>query len=305
MARNHEGHRMAWGDEDARAIAALIRRQFASLAWAPGRGGDWDGFARDFLPGAPLFPSARPVQPQTVPQFVARMQGLARGALHTFDERVLGIQTSAFGNVAVALAACEMTENGSTVSRNVEALLLVKDGGTWKIAAQGWDRASAERPVPADLASGEGGPLMVQSDEDARAIDAVIRRQIASLAWSPEREGDWDGFARDFAPGASLIQSPRPVEPRTVPQFVARQQGLARDWLRSYGQRLLGTQSSVFGAVAVALAAAEMSENGAAVARNVAALLLIKDSGAWKIAAQAWDRASEEHPVPRDLGGSR
>jgi hypothetical protein len=91
------------------------------------------------------------VQPQTVPQFVARMQGLAGGALHGFDERVLGTHIRVFGNVAVALAACEMTENGTAVSHNVEALLLVKDGGEWKIAAQGWDRASAEHPVPADL----------------------------------------------------------------------------------------------------------------------------------------------------------
>lgn len=136
---------------DVHAIEELIRRQFQSLAWAPGRGGDWDGFARDFLQGAALFPAARPVRPQTVPDFVARMQGLARGALRAFDERVLGAQIRVFGNVAVALAACEMTENGTTVSRNVEALLLVKDAGEWKIAAQGWDKATAERPVPAQL----------------------------------------------------------------------------------------------------------------------------------------------------------
>jgi hypothetical protein len=63
---------------------------------------------------------------------------------------VLGTHVGVFGNVAVALAACENTENGSTVTRNVEALLLVKDG-TWKIAAQAWDKADAARPVPAEL----------------------------------------------------------------------------------------------------------------------------------------------------------
>lgn len=142
--------------DDVRAIEALIARQFASLTWAPGRDGDWDGFARDFLPGAPLFPSARPAKALSVPDFVARMQGLARGSLRRFDERVLGTHIRVFGNVAVALAACEMTENGATASRNVEALLLIKDGGAWKIAAQGWDKAGEGRPLPADLTQTSG-----------------------------------------------------------------------------------------------------------------------------------------------------
>lgn len=140
-------------------------------------------------------------------------------------------------------------------------------------------------------------------DQDIRAIEALIRRQAECLAWAPGRAGDWDGFARDFLPGATLIQSPRPVEPRTVPQFVARQRGLADGPLPAYGQRVLGTDIRVFGNVAVALAAGEMKENGAVVACNVAALLLVKDDGAWKIAAQAWDRARAERPVPRNLAG--
>ncbi len=138
---------------------------------------------------------------------------------------------------------------------------------------------------------------------DTRAIEALIARQFKSLNWAPGRDADWEGFARDFLEVASLIQSPRPIQPRTVAQFVTRQQGLARGALQSYGQRRLGTQIRVFGNVAVALAAGEMAENGVTVARNVAALLLIKDAGEWKIAAQAWDRANAERPVPADLAG--
>lgn len=141
----------------------------------------------------------------------------------------------------------------------------------------------------------------MEQDEDMRAIEALIRRQAECLAWAPGRAGDWEGFARDFLPTATLIQSPRPIEPRTVPQFVARQQRLADGPLPAYGQRVIGTDIRVFGNVAVALAAGEMRENGAVVAYNVAALLLVKDDGAWKIAGQAWDRASAERPLPRDL----
>jgi hypothetical protein len=144
---------------------------------------------------------------------------------------------------------------------------------------------------------------MAQGNEDVRAIEALIRRQTRSLAWAPGGDADWDGFARDFLSGATLIQSPRPIQPRTVTEFVTRQQGLARGPVQAYDQRLLGMQIRVFGNVATALVACDMNENGARIARNVAAVLLVKDAGAWKIAAQAWDRADAERPVPGELGG--
>lgn len=146
---------MAQDDEDVRAIEALIRRQTKSLAWAPGRDADWDGFARDFLSGATLIQSPRPIQPRTVTAFVSRQQGLAEGEVRSYDQRLLGLQVRVFGNVAMALVACDMNQNGARIARNVAAVLLVKDAGEWKIAAQAWDRASAERPVPGDLADAE------------------------------------------------------------------------------------------------------------------------------------------------------
>lgn len=42
-----------------------------------------------------------------------------------------------FGNVAVALAAREMTGNETDVNRAVDALLLVKTGGAWRGAGVG------------------------------------------------------------------------------------------------------------------------------------------------------------------------
>jgi hypothetical protein len=41
-----------------------------------------------------------------------------------------------FDNVAIAVAGCEITENDADVTRGVEMMLLVKDAGVWRIAAQ-------------------------------------------------------------------------------------------------------------------------------------------------------------------------
>ena len=139
------------GDADVKAIRALIARQFGNLQWSPEEPADWAGFTGDFLPGATLFPSARPVKPQSVPAFVERMKGLAAGALQKFDEAMLGANVHVFGNVAVALAACELRENDGAPQRQVEVLLLVKDGGTWRIAAQAWDAEKSGRHIPKQL----------------------------------------------------------------------------------------------------------------------------------------------------------
>ena len=138
-------------DGDVRAIQSLIARQFASLSWAPGAPADWEAFAADFLPEAPLYPAARPVRRQTAAAFVERMKALAGTKLRSFREGVLGTEVRVFGNVAVALAACEMTENEADVSRGVEMLLLVKDDGAWRIAAQAWDTESPSKPIPRQL----------------------------------------------------------------------------------------------------------------------------------------------------------
>lgn len=138
-------------EDDVRAIEALVARQFASLSWAPGEPADWSAFAADFLPEASLYPAARPAKRQTVDAFVERMRGVAATKLQAFKERVLGVEVRVFGNVAIALAACEMTENDADVNRGVEMLLLVKDEGTWRIASQAWDIESEAKPVPAHL----------------------------------------------------------------------------------------------------------------------------------------------------------
>lgn len=138
-------------EDDARAIRALIGDHFRGLRWGPATRPDWEAFTADFLPDAALFPAARPVRRQTLEAFVARMNGLAKSTLRSFEETTLGMQIHVFGNVAVVIAASEMVENGATVNQDVSGYLLLKDEGAWRIAAHAWDHAGEGRPVPEHL----------------------------------------------------------------------------------------------------------------------------------------------------------
>jgi hypothetical protein len=150
----HQGMRSSEMDgraADIRVIRDLIERQFASMSWSAGGGPDTVAFRDDFLPSASLYPSARPVSVRSLDEFTERMGELARTTLRSFHERVIGTKILVFGNVAVAAVACENTENGGEVNRNVEMLLLVKSDGHWKIAAQAWDKETHGVPIPDEL----------------------------------------------------------------------------------------------------------------------------------------------------------
>lgn len=138
-------------DTDERAIRDLIERQFRSLSWSPDSNAGWAAFAGDFVPGAALYGAARPARAQTVDEFTTRMKKLAASTLPSLDEQLRGYKINVFGNVAVAISVCELNENDTSKSRNVEAMLLIKDDGQWCIAAQAWDTETDGNPIPADL----------------------------------------------------------------------------------------------------------------------------------------------------------
>ena len=142
---------MGNGEDDIKAITAVVTRQFKSLCWQPGTCGDWDSFAADFFPGALLYPAARPAKPQTARGFIERMKGLAGTTLQAFNEVPLGIDVRVFGDIAVAIAGCEMTENNTTMNRGVEMMMLIKNQGEWKIASQAWDVENRDRKLPDEL----------------------------------------------------------------------------------------------------------------------------------------------------------
>ena len=80
---------------------------------------------------------------------------MAETTLVSSEETVLGTEIRVFSNAALAFAACEITENDVEVNRSVEALLLIKDKGTWRIVSQAWDTASEAKPIPEDLIGGK------------------------------------------------------------------------------------------------------------------------------------------------------
>jgi hypothetical protein len=137
--------------DDVKAIRVVIARQFASLSWSHGQPGNWGGFSSDFHAAASLFPSARPATPQSVQEFVDRMKALLKTSLPSFQEKMLGSEVRVFGNIAVATAAVEITENEAEVNRSVEMMLFGKSQGAWQIVSQAWDKASSDNPIPLEL----------------------------------------------------------------------------------------------------------------------------------------------------------
>ena len=138
-------------DADVSAIKQVMSQEL-SLFWSRDKNANWGAFAGTFLPGAGLFPAARPVKAQTLDQFIERMKRLrAEGKLGAFEVTPLGCDVRVFGNVAVAFAACEMLENESTINREINATVLVRENGTWRIAAQAWDVETGAYKIPDDL----------------------------------------------------------------------------------------------------------------------------------------------------------
>ncbi|MEM9214147.1 MAG: hypothetical protein AAGD25_07335 [Cyanobacteria bacterium P01_F01_bin.150] len=131
---------MTTQQDDKSAIQALINSQFASLSWSADQPAHWADFETGFVSEAQLFPAARPVKPMTVKSFRTRMEKLRTdGTLTNFKETLGPIKVWVIGQVAVAIAGCEMVENEHTITRDISIFLLVKEEDTWRIAAQGWD----------------------------------------------------------------------------------------------------------------------------------------------------------------------
>lgn len=138
-------------------------------------------------------------------------------------------------------------------------------------------------------------------DDDTQAIRALIGAHFRGLRWTATSSADWKTFSADFWPEASLFPAARPVQRRTLDAFIARMQALAQSTLCSFEEKTLGMQVLQFGNVAVVLSASEMLENGSEVNYDVSGYLLLKDAGEWRIAAHAWDHASDQMPVPEHL----
>src|SRR5262249_36622733 len=137
-------------------------------------------------------------------------------------------------------------------------------------------------------------------------IKAIIARQFGSLSWSPGTTGNWEAFASDFLAGATLYPAARPPKAQSVDAFVERMQGLAKAGLSTFREAVAGDPIvHVFGNVAVAVGVCEINENNARFNRGVEMMLFVKNDGAWRIIAQAWDTESAARRIPQELLNTR
>tara|TARA_B100000029_G_scaffold68877_1_gene61281 strand:+ start:5901 stop:6161 length:261 start_codon:yes stop_codon:yes gene_type:complete len=76
------------------------------------------------------------------------MKSLPETGLKSFEQSMLSAEVHVFGSVAIAFGVRRNLENGTDEIRGIEAYLLVKDDGSWKIASQTWDTENDSQIIP-------------------------------------------------------------------------------------------------------------------------------------------------------------
>jgi hypothetical protein len=138
--------------------------------------------------------------------------------------------------------------------------------------------------------------------DDERALRALTADALAAISWHEGTAPDWDAFFGPYLAGAVLCPSARPAATVAPDAFRARMDGQRTSGaLKSLEEQPLGTSVQIFGNVAVVLSAFEARVNGGAPGRGVNAYLCVKNEGAWKIVAVAWDNESATVKVPATL----
>ncbi len=143
--------------------------------------------------------------------------------------------------------------------------------------------------------------MTYDSGSDESQIRALIGAHFDALKWSPGSNPDWKTFSTDFLSVAQLFPAARPVQAKSLNEFIERMNSVAQGSLQDFEERTLGMTIQRFGNIAVVMAASEMLENKEEVNHDVSGYLLVKSEGRWRIAAHAWDKASEDNPVPEQL----
>jgi len=138
-------------------------------------------------------------------------------------------------------------------------------------------------------------------NEDQASIEEIIARQFGSLNWTPNRSGNWNAFIGDFLPDAALYPAVRPAKRQAPSEFMMRMKGLSESKLKSFREDVLGHQIRVFGNIAIAAVGCQITENDTEINRTVEMMLFIKEDGAWRIVAQAWDSEGDSKRLPPDL----
>lgn len=78
--------------------------------------------------------------------------------------------------------------------------------------------------------------------DDLEAIKRLIGAHFDGLRWNPGTRPDWETFAADFLPDASLYGAARPVRRQTLKTFIARMNGLVGSTLHPFEEKTIGMQ---------------------------------------------------------------
>lgn len=137
---------------DYAEIERLLEESLRQISWDDASEPDWESFFASYLETAMLIPSERPARCVTPRDFRLTMdEQRLTGKLVSLEERPVKTFIRIFGNVAIAQVAFGAKVNSGPEKYGVNAFLLVKSGGGWKVAAVAWDNASDELPLPDDL----------------------------------------------------------------------------------------------------------------------------------------------------------
>ncbi len=126
------------------AVDAAVAALYAAVSFPRGSRPDLERLRACFLPGARLV-HVKPEGPDAMDAetFVARLDEHVRaGDLLAVDEREVAARTEVFGGIAMRFSTFEGRfegPGGIVQVRGVNAISLVREGASWRIASIVWD----------------------------------------------------------------------------------------------------------------------------------------------------------------------
>lgn len=149
---------------DTASPQAVVEAAYAALAKPPGGDFDWARFEALHLPDARLYPATEQTGGEarslTVSGFVEWVEegwaGVDPASDPGFAEEQVHHVTHVYGDVATVFSTYEKRywDSDEILGRGINAFVLVRREGGWRIASIAWDEEVGAGPVPAEFLPG-------------------------------------------------------------------------------------------------------------------------------------------------------
>ncbi|MDX1673809.1 MAG: DUF4440 domain-containing protein [Longimicrobiales bacterium] len=154
------GGAAAQAESDVASIDGIVAALYGSIS-GPAGDRDWDRFHSLFLPDAILLnagPRPDTVAPTPVSPEGYRERTAPFFAENPFYETEIARTTHRYGRVAQLWSTYESRREleGAPVSRGINSIVLVRDGGRWWVASIVWDFERPDSPIPEAYLPGGG-----------------------------------------------------------------------------------------------------------------------------------------------------